>query len=135
MPTVYAPLPMFSQAMKVQRKNLMKQMRDDSDKFRSWKSKKDREVLQLKEKVCALLESSLRIQISLLQQSLTIAVTFCLPDILNTAHLLSFQQDRKRQYELLKLERDFEKQANVLRRKTEEVSCSDLLVKRNEHKN
>lgn len=32
------------------------------------------------------------------------------------------KQDRKRQYELLKLERDFEKQANVLRRKTEEVS-------------
>lgn len=30
-------------------------------------------------------------------------------------------QDRKRQYELLKLERDFQKQANVLRRKTEEV--------------
>ncbi|MEQ2168338.1 hypothetical protein GOODEAATRI_013311, partial [Goodea atripinnis] len=29
--------------------------------------------------------------------------------------------DRKRQYELLKLERDFQKQANVLRRKTEEV--------------
>lgn len=49
--------------MKVQRKNLMKQMRDDSDKFRSWKSKKDREVLQLKEKVgacmrlCVLLDS------------------------------------------------------------------------------
>lgn len=34
---------------------------------------------------------------------------------------LFIQQDRKRQYELLKLERDFEKQANVLRRKTEEV--------------
>lgn len=32
-----------------------------------------------------------------------------------------FLQDRKRQYELLKLERDFQKQANVLRRKTEEV--------------
>lgn len=32
-------------------------------------------------------------------------------------------QDRKRQYEMLKLERDFQKQANVLRRKTEEVSC------------
>lgn len=37
--------------MKVQRKNLMKQMREDSEKFKSWKSKKDREVLQLKEKV------------------------------------------------------------------------------------
>lgn len=35
--------------------------------------------------------------------------------------ILYFLQDRKRQYELLKLERDFQKQANVLRRKTEEV--------------
>ena len=34
-------------------------------------------------------------------------------------------QDRKRQYELLKLERDFQKQANVLRRKTEEV-CTQI---------
>lgn len=66
MPTIYATMPMFSQAMKVQRKNLMKQMRDDSEKFRSWKSKKDREVLQLKEKVCALLDSFLHIHISLL---------------------------------------------------------------------
>lgn len=40
---------------------------------------------------------------------------FCNPFI------LYFSQDRKRQYELLKLERDFQKQANVLRRKTEEV--------------
>lgn len=40
---------------------------------------------------------------------------FCNPFI------LYFLQDRKRQYELLKLERDFQKQANVLRRKTEEV--------------
>lgn len=36
-------------------------------------------------------------------------------------------QDRKRQYELLKLERDFQKQANVLRRKTEEVRSQHLL--------
>lgn len=54
-----ATLPMFSQAMKVQRKQLMKQMREDSEKFRSWKSKKDREVLQLKEKVCGDQDSSL----------------------------------------------------------------------------
>lgn len=53
MTTLNTSVPLFSQAMKVQRKNLMKQMRDDSDKFRSWKSKKDREVLQLKEKVGA----------------------------------------------------------------------------------
>lgn len=42
---------MFSQAMKTQRTQLMRQMREDSEKFRQWKSKKDREVLQLKEKV------------------------------------------------------------------------------------
>lgn len=83
------------QAMKTQRTQLMRQMRDDSEKFRLWKSKKDREVLQLKEK------------------------------------------DRKRQYELLKLERDFQKQANVLRRKTEEAAAAnkrlkDALQRRNE---
>ncbi|KAM9846585.1 kinesin family member 4 [Aulostomus maculatus] len=83
------------QAMKTQRTQLMKQMREDSEKFRTWKSKKDREVLQLKEK------------------------------------------DRKRQYELLKLERDFQKQANVLRRKTEEAAAAnkrlkDALQKRSE---
>lgn len=37
--------------------------------------------------------------------------------------LLYAFQDRKRQYEMLKLERDFQKQASVLRRKTEEVGC------------
>lgn len=44
-------------------------------------------------------------------------------------YLSSVKQDRKRQYELLKLERDFEKQANVLRRKTEEVRrpCLSLI--------
>ncbi|TNN86865.1 Chromosome-associated kinesin KIF4 [Liparis tanakae] len=83
------------QSMKTQRTQLMRQMRDDSEKFRHWKSKKDREVLQLKEK------------------------------------------DRKRQYELLKLERDFSKQANVLRRKTEEAAAAnkrlkDALQKRSE---
>ncbi|XP_037605339.1 kinesin family member 4 [Sebastes umbrosus] len=83
------------QGMKTQRTQLMKQMREDSDKFRNWKTKKDKEVLQLKEK------------------------------------------DRKRQYELLKLERDFQKQANVLRRKTEEAAAAnkrlkDALQKRSE---
>lgn len=38
--------------MKTQRAQLMRQMKEDSEKFRNWKSKKDREVLQLKEKVC-----------------------------------------------------------------------------------
>ncbi|XP_029956848.1 kinesin family member 4 [Salarias fasciatus] len=83
------------QAMKTQRTQLMRQMREDSEKFRQFKSKKDREVLQLKEK------------------------------------------DRKRQYELLKLERDFQKQASVLRRKTEEAAAAnkrlkDALLKRSE---
>ncbi|XP_034461915.1 kinesin family member 4 [Hippoglossus hippoglossus] len=83
------------QSMKTQRTQLMRQMREDSDKFRQWKSKKDREVLQLKEK------------------------------------------DRKRQYEMLKLERDFQKQANILRRKTEEAAAAnkrlkDALQKRSE---
>ncbi|XP_028824462.1 kinesin family member 4 [Denticeps clupeoides] len=83
------------QAMKAQRVQLMRQMKEDSDKFRQWKSKKDKEVLQLKEK------------------------------------------DRKRQYEMLKLERDFQKQANVLRRKTEEAAAAnkrlkDALQKRSE---
>lgn len=36
-------------------------------------------------------------------------------------------QDRKRQYEMLKLERDFQKQANILRRKTEEVGSWNFL--------
>ncbi|XP_058484145.1 kinesin family member 4 [Solea solea] len=82
-------------SMKTQRTQLMRQMRDDSEKFRHWKSMKDREVLQLKEK------------------------------------------DRKRQYDLLKLERDFQKQANILRRKTEEAAAAnkrlkDALQKRSE---
>ncbi|KAF5892965.1 chromosome-associated kinesin KIF4A, partial [Clarias magur] len=83
------------QAMKAQRVQLMRQMKEDSEKFRVWKQKKDKEVLQLKEK------------------------------------------DRKRQYEMLKLERDFQKQANVLRRKTEEAAAAnkrlkDALQKRSE---
>ncbi|XP_028322542.1 kinesin family member 4 [Gouania willdenowi] len=83
------------QAMKTQRTQLMRQMREDSEKFRQWKNKKDREVIQLKEK------------------------------------------DRKRQYELLKLERDFKNQATVLRRKTEEAAAAnkrlkDALQKRSE---
>lgn len=48
--------------------------------------------------------------------------------------LLSVKQDRKRQYELLKLERDFEKQANVLRRKTEEVRQPRLSLINRFHK-
>ncbi len=50
-----------------------------------------------------------------------------------TVCFLSVLQDRKRQYELLKLERDFQKQANVLRRKTEEVrpisACGSVYIR------
>ncbi|KAJ8246912.1 hypothetical protein GJAV_G00256720 [Gymnothorax javanicus] len=83
------------QAMKSQRTQLMKQMKEETEKFRLWKHKKEREVLQLKEK------------------------------------------DRKRNYEMLKLERDFKKQATVLRRKAEEAAVAnkrlkDALQRRNE---
>ncbi|KAM6300152.1 chromosome-associated kinesin KIF4A isoform 2-T2 [Aegotheles albertisi] len=73
--------------MKHQRVQLMRQIKDDAEKFRQWKQQKDKEVIQLKER------------------------------------------DRKRQYELLKLERDFQKQANVLRRKTEEAAAANKRLK------
>lgn len=37
--------------MKAQRVQLMRQMKEDSEKYRIWKQKKDKEVMQLKEKV------------------------------------------------------------------------------------
>ncbi|XP_008270972.1 chromosome-associated kinesin KIF4A isoform X3 [Oryctolagus cuniculus] len=73
--------------MKNQRVQLMRQMKEDAEKFRQWKQQKDKEVIQLKER------------------------------------------DRKRQYELLKLERNFQKQANVLRRKTEEAAAANKRLK------
>ncbi|NXU53349.1 KIF4 protein, partial [Turnix velox] len=73
--------------MKSQRVHLMRQIKDDAEKYRQWKQQKDKEVIQLKEK------------------------------------------DRKRQYEMLKLERDFQKQANVLRRKTEEAAAANKRLK------
>ncbi|NWU47700.1 KIF4 protein, partial [Dromas ardeola] len=73
--------------MKNQRVRLMRQIKEDAEKFRQWKQQKDKEVIQLKER------------------------------------------DRKRQYELLKLERDFQKQANVLRRKTEEAAAANKRLK------
>uniref|UniRef100_A0A8C4V5D0 Kinesin family member 4A n=1 Tax=Falco tinnunculus TaxID=100819 RepID=A0A8C4V5D0_FALTI len=39
------------------------------------------------------------------------------------------ERDRKRQYELFKLERDFQKQATVLRRKTEEAAAANKRLK------
>ncbi|KAM4878385.1 chromosome-associated kinesin KIF4A [Sylvia borin] len=73
--------------MKHQRVHLMRQIKEDAEKFRQWKQQKDKEVIQLKEK------------------------------------------DRKRQYELIKLERDFEKQAAILRRKTEEAAAANKRLK------
>ncbi|XP_067160117.1 chromosome-associated kinesin KIF4A isoform X5 [Apteryx mantelli] len=81
------PIQSQYQEMKNQRVQLMRQMKDDAEKFRQWKQQKDKEVIQLKER------------------------------------------DRKRQYELLKLERDFQKQANVLRRKTEEAAAANKRLK------
>ncbi|CAH6780270.1 Kif4a [Phodopus roborovskii] len=73
--------------MRHQRVQLMRQMKEDAEKFRQWKQQKDKEVIQLKER------------------------------------------DRKRQYELLKLERNFQKQFNVLRRKTEEAAAANKRLK------
>ncbi|XP_016068397.1 PREDICTED: chromosome-associated kinesin KIF4A-like [Miniopterus natalensis] len=75
------------QVMKNQRVQLMRQMKEDAEKFRQWKQQKDKEVIQLK------------------------------------------KQNRKRQYELLKLERSFQRQANVLRRKTEEAAAANKRLK------
>ncbi|CAK6446558.1 unnamed protein product [Pipistrellus nathusii] len=75
------------QAMKNQRVQLMRRMKEDAEKFRQWKQKKDKEVIQLKER------------------------------------------DRKRQYEMLKLERNFQRQSNVLRRKTEEAAAANKRLK------
>ncbi|KAL0605275.1 Chromosome-associated kinesin KIF4A [Plecturocebus cupreus] len=75
------------QMMKKQRVQFMHQMKEGAEKFRQWKQKKDKEVIQLKER------------------------------------------DRKRQYELLKLERNFKKQSSVLRRKTEEAAAANKRLK------
>ncbi|XP_066483409.1 chromosome-associated kinesin KIF4A [Tiliqua scincoides] len=74
-------------AMKNQRVQLIRQMKEDAEKFRQLKQQKDKEVIQLKER------------------------------------------DRKRQYELVKLEQDFQKQAAVLRRKAEEAAAANKRLK------
>lgn len=96
--------------MKSQRVQLMRQMKEDSEKFRLWKLKKDKEVLQLKEKVGNRSFNCCRHFVRIFS---------CF--FLSSTSMLCWVQDRKRQYEMLKLERDFQKQASVLRRKTEEV--------------
>ena len=40
------------QSMKLQRVKLMKQMKEDAMNYQKWKQQKDKEVLQLKAKVC-----------------------------------------------------------------------------------
>nr|CAB3259107.1 chromosome-associated kinesin KIF4A [Phallusia mammillata] len=75
------------QAIKSSRVRLMRQIKEENQKFLAMKKEKEREVKQLKEK------------------------------------------DRKRQYEIVKLERDFVKQKNVLRRKTEEAAASNRRLK------
>lgn len=116
-----------SQAMKTQRTQLMRQMREDSEKFRQWKSKKDREVLQLKEKVCEGQIFILQHYIHKFRSSLCPSYNW-IWFFINLIFKIVFLKDRKRQYELLKLERDFQKQANVLRRKTEEVRALSLIL-------
>nr|XP_034990346.1 chromosome-associated kinesin KIF4A [Zootoca vivipara] len=74
-------------AMKNQRVQLIRQMKEDSEKFKQWRQQKDKEVIQLK------------------------------------------ARDRKRQYALVKLEQDFQKQATVLRRKAEEAAAANKRLK------
>ncbi|XP_008069531.1 chromosome-associated kinesin KIF4A [Carlito syrichta] len=75
------------QMMKNQRVQLMRQMKENAEKFRQWKKQKDKEVIQLKER------------------------------------------DRKKKYELLKIEKNFQKQSNVLRHKTEEAAAANKRLK------
>ncbi|XP_066288584.1 chromosome-associated kinesin KIF4A-like [Branchiostoma lanceolatum] len=75
------------QSIKQQRVKLMKQLKEEAEKFRRWRQEKEKEVIQLK------------------------------------------QKDRKRQFKLVKLERDYEKSQNVLRRKTEEAAAAQRRLK------
>lgn len=49
--TKQPPAVSASQEMKTQRVQLMRQMKEDAEKFRQWKQQKDKEVIQLKERV------------------------------------------------------------------------------------
>ncbi|MBN3323646.1 KIF4 protein, partial [Atractosteus spatula] len=148
------------QAMKAQRVQLMRQMKEDSEKFRQWKQKKDKEVMQLKEKdrkrqyEMLKLERDFQKQASVLRRKTEEAMKAQRVQLMRQMKEDSekFRQwkqkkdkevmqlkekDRKRQYEMLKLERDFQKQASVLRRKTEEAAAAnkrlkDALLKRSE---
>ncbi|XP_027230346.2 chromosome-associated kinesin KIF4-like isoform X2 [Penaeus vannamei] len=75
------------QAMKATRVKLIRQMKEDSEKFRVWKAQKDKEVAKLKE------------------------------------------ADRRKQYQIVKMERLHSKQQNVLRRKMEEAIAINKRLK------
>ncbi|KAK7067055.1 Chromosome-associated kinesin kif4a [Halocaridina rubra] len=75
------------QSMKAMRVKLIRQMKEDNEKFRVWKAQKDKEVAHLKE------------------------------------------QDRRKQYQIVKMERLHSKQQNVLRRKMEEAVAINKRLK------
>ncbi|XP_076066005.1 kinesin-like protein 3A [Oratosquilla oratoria] len=75
------------QSMKAARVKLIRQMKEDNEKFRVWKAQKDREVAKLK------------------------------------------QEDRKKQYQIVKMERLHTKQQNVLKRKMEEAVAINKRLK------
>ncbi|XP_068231625.1 chromosome-associated kinesin KIF4-like [Palaemon carinicauda] len=75
------------QSMKAMRVKLIRQMKEDNEKFRLWKAQKDKEVARLKE------------------------------------------QDRRKEYQIVKMERLHSKQQNVLRRKMEEASAINKRLK------
>nr|XP_045595024.1 chromosome-associated kinesin KIF4A-like [Procambarus clarkii] len=74
-------------AMKANRVKLIRQMKEDSEKFRVWKAQKDREVAKLKE------------------------------------------ADRRKEYQIVKMERLHSKQQNVLKRKMEEAIAINKRLK------
>ncbi|XP_066943400.1 chromosome-associated kinesin KIF4A-like [Macrobrachium rosenbergii] len=75
------------QNMKATRVKLIRQMKEDNEKFRLWKAQKDKEVARLKE------------------------------------------QDRRKQYQIIKMERLHSKQQNVLKRKMEEAAAINKRLK------
>ncbi|XP_042221301.1 chromosome-associated kinesin KIF4A-like [Homarus americanus] len=75
------------QSMKATRVKLIRQMKEDNEKFRVWKAQKDREVAKLKE------------------------------------------ADRRKEYQIVKMERLHSKQQNVLRRKMEEAVAINKRLK------
>uniref|UniRef100_UPI00358EC771 chromosome-associated kinesin KIF4-like n=1 Tax=Myxine glutinosa TaxID=7769 RepID=UPI00358EC771 len=116
------------QVMKSQRVHLLKPMKDDSDKFRQWRVQKDHEVNQLKQKVSLCNETLESIDQKFGWLSSYEACFDC--EYFSESKIMLeiiFQQhqERKRQFEVLKMKRGYEKQAAVLRRKTEEAAAAN----------